>query len=372
MIKIVKKIFCTFVCTSAFSIPALATTDYLFTQAKSLAKTDTKASISLGIDMVNDTVDIFDIRDSEGVKGDAGDYKGFHIKADYQISPLFNIEGAYWHREIEYGKDNNEIQTPYLALTFSPETLQTSKSAFDLKLSAWSNISDNIKKSGSTQVGNISTPLQDIQVEDIKDLQFQLDGIFSHQIDFMNQINLFTGIGYSKVSVEQLKFQATHEKLGMNGCSANVTVSSNNQYTAISTPQCDDLFTIIVEGNARDFGVDIQKDLNYDSYYASLGGSWNWRYRQFESQLAYQYQRLWRKDIDDRISKFGNSPIKDNHTFGAKFSYDFTPKLTGYLQGQLFQNNLVGYVPFLYNGVTASRLDKRYGLASIGIQYHGF
>ena len=107
--------------------------------------------------MVNDTVDIFDIRDSEGVKGDAGDYKGFHFKADYQISPLFNIEGAYWHREIEYGKDNNEIQTPYLALTFSPETLQTSKSAFDLKLSAWSNISDNIKKSGSTQVGNIST-----------------------------------------------------------------------------------------------------------------------------------------------------------------------------------------------------------------------
>jgi len=101
-------------------------------------------------------------------------------------------------------------------------------------------------------------------------------------------------------------------------------------------------------------------------------GSWNWRYRQFESQLAYQYQRLWRNDIDDRVSNFGNSPIKDNHTLGAKFSYDFSPHVTGFIEGQVFQRNFVGDIPFLYNGVTASRLDKRYGLASVGITLHSF
>lgn len=370
--KIVKKIFYTFICTSSISIPAFATTDHLFIQAQALNKTDTKLSISTGIDMVNDTVDVFDIRDSEGIKDDAGDYKGFHIKADYQLSPLFNIEAAYWQREIEYSKDKNEIQTPSLALTFSPSNLQTDKSAFDIKISAWSNIADSIKKSGTTKIGDLNASLTDIQVLDIQDTQFQLDGIFSHQIDFMNQINLFGGIGYSKVEVEKIKFQANHEKLGMNGCAANVTVSSDNQYVAVSTPACDKQFTIILEGDARDFGVDIQKDLNYDSYYGILGASWNWRYKQFESQFAYQYQRLWRKDIDDRINQFGTSPIKDNHTFGAKFSYDISPNISAYLQGQLFQHNLIGYIPFLYNGVTAARLDKRYGLASFGIQFKAF
>lgn len=370
--KIVKKIFCAFIYTSSFSIPALATTDHLFIQAKSINTTDAQLSVSTGIDMVNDTVDVFDIRESEGVKGDAGDYKGFHIKTDYQISPLFNIEAAYWQREIEYGTDSNEIQTPYFALTFSPSSLQTKKSAFDLKLSAWSNLSDSLKKSGSTKIGSLGTPLKNIQVEGIQDIQLQFDGIFSHQIDFMNQINLFAGIGYSKVEVEKISFQASHKKLGMNGCAANVTVSSDNRYIAKSTPECDKSFTIVLEGDARDFGVDIQKDLNYDSYFGVLGGSWNWRYKQFESQLAYQYQRLWRKDIDDRINLFGNNPIKDNHTFGAKLSYDFNPKVTAYIQAQLFQHNLIGYVPFLYNGVTASRLDKRYGLASIGLTLHSF
>ena len=38
----------------------------------------------------------------------------------------------------------------------------------------------------------------------------------------------------------------------------------------------------------------------------------------------------------------------------------------------VFQRNFVGDIPFLYNGVTASRLDKRYGLASVGITLHSF
>lgn len=52
-------------------------------------------------------------------------------------------------------------------------------------------------------------------------------------------------------------------------------------------------------------GLICKEDLNYDAYFASIGASWNWRYQNFESQLAYQYQQLWRKEIDDRISNFG-------------------------------------------------------------------
>lgn len=160
------------------------------------------------------------------------------------------------------------------------------------------------------------------------------------------------------------------------GCLMDISVNGNNQYSGhLAAPCSNENITVndlYKEGNANEFDFDIEKDLSYDAYYANLGGSWNWRYRQFESQLAYQYQRLWRNDIDDRVSNFGNSPIKDNHTLGAKISYDFSPHVTGFIEGQVFQRNFVGDIPFLYNGVTASRLDKRYGLASVGITLHSF
>ncbi len=46
------------------------------------------------------------------------------------------------------------------------------------------------------------------------------------------------------------------------------------------------------------------------------------------------------------------------------FSPHVTPRV--YRRSGVFQRNFVGDIPFLYNGVTASRLDKRYGLASVG------
>lgn len=344
----------------------------LFLNAKNFnASHDSSAlKFDFSIDAVNETIDVFDMRESEGVTDNsAGDYQGFKVSAQYDFNPQWSVEGSYWHREIEYSKDTNEIESALLAVRYTPSLLLKKNDALSFRASIWGNQADTLSKTTPTQVNR--QRFEQVHVHKPEDLQLQLDAIFSRKLDPMNQLNAFAGLGYSKVEISKIDIQRS-----VGNCLLNININNSNQYIGnLDRPCVDGEGTIeefSVQGDAREFGLDIQKDLNYDSYYGTLGGSWNWRYRQFESQLAYQYQRLWRKDIDDRISNFGNSPIKDNHTFGAKFSYDFTPKLTGYLQGQLFQNNLVGYVPFLYNGVTASRLDKRYGLASIGIQYHGF
>ena len=208
-------------------------------------------------------------------------------------------------------------------------------------------------------------------MEKPQDLQLQFDALFSRKIDHMNQVNAFASLGYSKVEVERLKLRTRYK-----GCLADIQVGSNNQYVGQLAERCniDGLIVNQTEilGDANDYGLDVDKDLNYDSYFASLGGSWNWRYQQFESQIAYQYQRLWRKDIDDRVAQFGNSAIKDNHSLGLKLSYDVTPRMTAFVQGELYQHNFIGQIPFLYNGTTASRLDRRYGLASLGLRLHHF
>jgi hypothetical protein len=356
---------------AAFTISyTYAAPDDLFLQA---TPAKNKLTTNASLDIVNDTVDFLDLRESEGVKGDSGDYLGGHISSQYQLHPEWAINADYWRREIEFGKDTNKLNSGALGLTYFPASLSTDRSNLAFKLSFWGNQADEVAKTSPTNINGRT--INEVMVSNPRDTQLQLDTIYTHKIDFMNQVNIFGSLGYSKVKVDELDLivRLTGDR---RDCTANINIDSNNNLSATPIGRCliDGLIVRDIDiGNYADqFDLDVKKDLNYDSYYASLGGSWNWRYRQFESQLAYQYQRLWRKDIDDRISNFGNSPIKDNHTFGAKFSYDFTPKLTGYLQGQLFQNNLVGYVPFLYNGVTASRLDKRYGLASIGIQYHGF
>ena len=347
-----------------------AAPDDLFLQA---TPAKNKLTTNASLDLVNDTVDFLDLRESEGVQGDAGDYIGAHISAQYQFHPEWSISASYWRREIEFREDTNKLHSGALGITYFPESLSTDRSNLAFKLSLWGNQADELAKTSPTNVNGRT--INEVVVSNPRDTQIQLDTIYTHKIDFMNQVNLFGSLGYSKVKVDELDLMV-HLTGNGRDCKANINIDSNNQLTGTPIGRCliDGLIVrdIDIANYADRFDLDVQKDLNYDAYYAVLGGSWNWRYKQFESQLAYHYQRLWRDNIDDRVANFGNQAIKDNHTIGAKFSYDFTPKLTAYLQGQIFQNNLIGYVPFLYNGVTASRLDKRYGLASIGVQYRGF
>ena len=360
-------------CSGLFiSLHSAAAPSDLFLQAKDLAAGPSSSAlhVTLAADAVNDTIDVFDLRENEGVTDtSAGDYQGFHLAAQYDFSPAWSIEGAYWRREIDYGHDRNKIHSALLGARFSPAFNLSKNDAVSFRSSFWLNQADTLSKTTPTQV-NTQT-FNQISVDSPEDWQLQLDAIFSHRLNPMNQLNAFASLGYSKVEVSGLDIQALYQ-----GCLINVTVNGSNQYTGNLARPCDvggvTLNDMEVQGNASDYGLDVQQDLNYDSYFASAGGSWNWRYKKFESQLAYQYQRLWRDSIDDRVSSFGNQAIKDNHTLGAKFSYDFTPQITGFLQGELYQRNFVGQIPFLYNSITADRLDKRYGLASLGVQFHHF
>ena len=360
--------FLTCINTLLISSTGFAAPNDLFLEAYA-PNQNQKLNLSVSLDAVNDTVDVFDIRESEGLNSEAGDYLGAHLIADYRITPEWAIEGQYWYREIDFAGSTNKVNTGALAIKYQPEWLSSDKSQWAFKASVWGNQADELLKATPTMIEK--NQIDQIRVDQPKDLQFQFDTIFSHTIDPMNRINLFGSFGYSKVEIERLNIRAQHKN-----CEnpINISINNNNQYQ-LSEPCSQkgwDINVFPITGDASQFGFNVQEDLNYEAYYAGIGGSWNWRYKKFESQLAYQYQKLWRDNLDDRISQLGSSPIDDNHSIGAKFSYDFSKKMTGFVKAEMYENNLIGYLPFLYNGITASRLDKRYGLASIGIQYRGF
>lgn len=356
--------------TTITSSYAFAAPDDLFLQASDFKKNDHPLTLQLAVDAVNDTIDILDMRQSEGISGDRGDYLGAHLSAQYQIHPNWQIEGRYYYRDIDFAPDTNTIHTGLIGLRYQPDFQFLDKNdAIAFRGSIWGNQSDTLKKSTPTRVQGRT--LDQVEVEQPQDFQLQFDALFSRKIDHMNQINAFASLGYSQVELERLNLRTRYQ-----GCLANISIDQNNQYTGHLIESCQIGGAIVddlnLSGDAAEYGLDMQKDLNYDSYFASVGGSWNWRYQQFESQLAYQYQRLWRDNIDDRLNQFGHHALKDNHNLGLKLSYDLTPRLTAFVQGEIYQHNFVGQIPFLYNGVTASRLDRRYGLASIGVKLHSF
>lgn len=354
-------------CASGYT---LAAPNDLFLQANDFKAQDSALQLTVALDAVNDTIDVFDMRQSEGVSGERGDYIGGHIAAEYQLNPKWSIEGSYYYRDIDLAPDTNTIHSALLGVRYQPELpFLAHNDAIAFRASVWGNRSDELTKSSPTRV-NTHT-FDQVSVTKPQDLQLQFDALFSRKIDHMNQVNAFASLGYSKVEIENLKMRTLYQ-----GCLADINVGSNNQYTGQLAAPCkiggSTVHQLEITGDAKDYGLEVDKDLNYDSYFASLGGSWNWRYQQFESQIAYQYQYLWRQDIDDRVAQFGNSAIKDNHQLGLKLSYDLNPKMSAFVQGELYQHNFVGQIPFLYNGTTASRLDKRYGLASIGLRLHSF
>lgn len=354
-----------------FISSAYATPNDLFSSAKNLQNTQTHTlETKFSLDMVNDTIDVFNIKEKEGITDNSiGDYEGLSINTKYQINTNWDIEAGFWHRNIEYGANQNKIQSASLSLLYTPTLNLNAHDALTFRTSLWGNKADTLEKRSPTQVNQYT--FENVNVINPYDFQFQIDSIFSKKIDRWNQINTFASLGYSQVVVDQINVQAKQA-----GCLMNVQINNNNQYDANLNEACSVNGLVVEElttsGNANEFGLDMDKDLNYESYYANLGGSWTYQYKKFESQLAYQYQRLWRKDIDNRVANFGNNPIKDNHTYGAKFSYHFHPKASVFLQGEMYKNNFVGKIPFLYNGVTASRLDKKYGLASLGLTFKAF
>ena len=94
----------------------------LFLQAKDFTKnTLSSFQLTLGLDAVDEKIDIFDIRKTNSLKdNNTGDYRGAHLAAEYQFNPEWKLEGAYWYREINYYQSTNIINSLLLGIHYSP------------------------------------------------------------------------------------------------------------------------------------------------------------------------------------------------------------------------------------------------------------
>lgn len=353
------------VCGSASAAP-----DDVFLQAEPTTGEFTGFRAEGSYDMVNDTVDIFRVRKSQGaVPDNAGDYSGGKLMLGYKFSPTWSVAATYWRRGIEYGQDTNDINSWMLAFHYDPLAEPGARDRVIFRFALWGDFSPTLRRSSTLRAG--SATVNGVTVRDANDVQAQADMIFSGELDERNKLTGFVGLGVSRVSIGSLSTQVRQ-----GNCLVNVNVGTDNVATGSLAAPCrvgnTTINSVSFTGNASQFGFDADKDFNYTAGFLNLGASWRWKYEAFSARLGYQFQYLIRSNVDSRTGNYGYSPIKSNHTLGLELSYAVGKGVEFFLRGQASKYNFVGTIPFLYNAATAGKLDRYYGYTSIGIRYSGF
>lgn len=325
----------------------------------------------VGYDLMNDAVDIFNLRTRQGpVSAGTGDYHGGHVMLGYNLSPNWSTEASYWNRNIEYGSTGNEVNSWLVSAYYDPFALPMAQDRAVFRFSVWGDQANNLSKNSSTVVNGKT--FNQITVQNPSDIQAQLDAIFSSILNERNLLTGFVSAGVSRVDVGNVD-----ASLKRGNCTFNVNINSDNVAAGTLAAPCvvsggGQLLNASFTENSTAYGIDINKDLNYTASYFELGGSWRWKYQRFTTNLGYQFQYLRRSGVDKRVSSFGGSPVTSNHTLGLDVAYKLTKQLDFFAQAQVFKNNFVGTIPFLYNSITASRLDRSYGYMGVGLRYSGF
>ncbi|MGT2512722.1 hypothetical protein [Cupriavidus basilensis] len=346
---------------------ANAAPDDVFLQAEPTTGEFTAFRAEASYDMVNNAMDIFNSHG--GAPDNAGNYRGGKLMLGYKFSPKWSGSATYWRRGIDYGPDNNQIDSWMLALHYDPLAEPGARDRLLVRFSLWGDRAGSLTRSSALKVRNAT--FNSVTVNDANDIQGQADVIFSGDLTERNKLTGFIGLGVSRVTIGGL-----NTRLQQGGCNFNVGINSDNVATGSLAAPCRvgnvNLQSASFSTDAGQYGLNINDDFNYTAGYLNLGGSWRWKYENFTARLGYQFQYLLRSNVDSRASAYGNSPIKSNHTLGLELSYAVVKNVEVFLRGQGSLHNFVGTIPFLYNAATAGKMDRYYGYGSIGIRFSGF
>ncbi|OGB60165.1 MAG: hypothetical protein A2496_12510 [Burkholderiales bacterium RIFOXYC12_FULL_60_6] len=313
----------------------------------------------LSVDAVNDTLDVLKIRGDDPLFAgtNVGDYLGQHVRLSYALNPKLFVEGGFWRRKITYRTDEESLDSWQLAGQYRVFGDQSSRLHGALRLSAWGNRSPSLKKNTPTQVGGRT--VNTISIDEVEDTQTQLDAIASWRFNRKNTVSGFVGVGRGSVSTGNLSATYTSS----NGCNYILTFTQTETVGQLAAP-CSATGTVIGEFKTSQ---SVLPEFSYDTSYLQLGGSWLWQSGDWAMRAGYQFQHLNRGNVDNLITSRGGTSYQNNHIVVADLFRRITPHVALFVRGQAMSNQFVGEIPFIYNSVTASKFNRKYGLVSFGV-----
>lgn len=312
-------------------------------------------SVELGYDAVNDTLDVFNIRDDDPdyAGTDTGDYVGAHLRAGVALSERIWLLGDYWQRRIEYGPDDQEIDSFSAALQYNAPV--TDALTLGLRGGVWGNYASALAKSTPTTVSGVT--LDSVTVHEPQDIQYQGDLVLTWQAHESLALSAFAGAGTSRVTVGQLV-------AGYNGCLYEITATATavtGDQIGVCGPFLDSSFTIPTSTN-------LFQTLEYDARFLQAGVNLRWQHGRWSVAGGYLRRAIDREFVDDFLDARGRPSHTGNDILDGEIAWRAGRTLELFVRGEILSHQFVGEIPFAYNAMTATKFDRQYGLASFGVR----
>ena len=334
-------------------------------------------------DIMNSTVDLFGVRDSDS---SIGDYSGGTVRGGLALTRRLWVDGTLQRRSVKTRWGQGDSNAWKMGAQYQATVNTGYLPAIALRLSAWGDFADEAYKGSPTSVGGITA--NSVRVDAPRDMQTQMDLIGTWRMNPQTSLSMFFGFGNSSVksdgiTVDSFNLDGIGRPGKWNVSTQSATDDNGKPITRIKGAcfsDCGSLiaFDVPLEDLAKDYPqlasasskLDLFERIDYDAKYFQLGGMFQWFNEDWRTRIGYRYQTLDR-DVDDAIRSsktFADATVYDsNHVLSADVGYKLQDHLGFFLRGNLMSNQFVGELPFSYNYFSSHKFKEKYGFLSIGL-----
>ena len=309
---------------------------------------------------VNDTIDVFNIKEKElgalSSISSIGDMSGYDLELRYGITEHDSIFINYQRWNVEYGGSvlpNNKIEI--LNRFNFVDSSSSFINSFSFDVGFINDFSENINV---TEEAILNPLLHKIKPNSSFSLQngdiVMGDTTFSLYDKSGTKVTPY-------VAIEDLDSKSYYGRLWMGKSFSHTAVDlyATVKYTTITSK-----FALKPDDNAllnKVLPKYTVPDLNRNEMVYNIGTSVISQWGDFIFEFNYEYNYI------DRGSEL--SYAENNHIIEAAISYIVQNNFVVYLGGKAMSSQFNTDIPYLYNTYTQTQYDKKYGFAQVGLIY---
>lgn len=319
-------------------------------------------NLSLEYDLLNDTVDILNLKQSELASisniGAIGDLKGYGLKLRYGITQDFMISFEHSRQDLSYlsstmTNKKDEIYTRY-NLVQSDYTIFNN--GFALDVGYIRDRLDDFKITDINSMNNLIAKFRDYQDVKLaynsrrKKYSFTVGSSGPYILNQTPYASLENG-GDDSLYLRGL--------IGFHKQKHTVDFFLGYKYTKITNRinTTDEIVKYALDKNKPN----PRQNLDRNEGMVFAGFNYSLDMSDVIYEIGYQYDRLFRDA--------GLDYINYNHIINASISYALTRNLLLSVGAKAMYRQFNGVVPYMYNKYTQTSFDHKYGYANVGFTY---
>jgi len=338
----------------AFASLIYANTYYTTNHAFTLK--ENKKLIILEYQKINDTIDIFNIKEDElkSTSFDAiGDMDGVKLKAFYGYKDNLTLFSEIQREDIEYG--SGTLINYYLNIGLKYNFFKEDNYFISFDIGAKINKGNNINFSDSNYLASLAKRF--FNVKDVKISDNKIGVVKSNGTTEILYLKQRPSIKISDLKDASIYLTLNNEKI-FNKLSLNLFATM--KYTKIYTEIKANL--IPADANTQELlsKYDLYKNLERSE--TSIDVGFNIVYK---APIVVEFSYLYRKIFRDKDLDY----IDYNHIINLNLIKPINQKWFIYLGGKAMYRQFNGEIPYLYNKYSQTTFDHKYGWANIGVGY---